>query len=187
MIRGRPDDRGHRRDPLVSIDRRRPAPRAQDRVASRPDRIALWALFMGLLIILVAASTDSAKADPLARASAQGQAAYHRADLGTRTLKKGMRGRDVRTMQRLLSISADGMFGPNTERAVKGFQRRAGVAADGVVGRGTRGALIRFRMGSRKATWYGPGLYGQPDRLRPHGSPPACAGSRTARCPAGTP
>jgi rare lipoprotein A (peptidoglycan hydrolase) len=165
VVRGRPDDR-HRvapyrhPDPLVSADRRRRPPRAHDRVASRPDRIALWALFMGLVIILVAATTGAAKADPLAQAAAQGQASYARAELGTRTLKQGMRGRDVRTMQRLLSITSDGVFGPDTKRAVKHFQRRAGLEADGIVGRGTRAALIRHRMGSRKATWYGPGLYG---------------------------
>jgi rare lipoprotein A (peptidoglycan hydrolase) len=81
-------------------------------------------------------------------------------ELGTRTLKKGMRGHDVRTLQRLLSIPADGAFGPHTAAAVKRFQRRAGLTADGVVGPNTRGALIRHRMGARKATWYGPGLYG---------------------------
>lgn len=159
MITGRPDDRGSRRA-LVEIERRRPAHRVDERVASRPDRIALWALVMGIAIIVVAASTGSAKADPVAATATKGKASYARAELGTRTLKKGLRGRDVRTLQRLLSIPADGIFGPDTARAVKRFQRRAGLTADGVVGRGTRAALIRHRMGSRKATWYGPGLYG---------------------------
>jgi rare lipoprotein A (peptidoglycan hydrolase) len=158
VIRGRPDDR-HRHRP---DDRHRHrTSRTHDRVAARPDRIALWALCMGLLIIVVAATTGgNAKADPVARTAATGHAAYVHSDLGTRTLKVGMRGRDVRTMQRLLSIPADGVFGPQTRGAVKHFQHHAGLTADGVVGRQTRAALVERRMGVRRATYYGPGLYG---------------------------
>jgi hypothetical protein len=49
-------------------------------------------------------------------------------------LKKGSRGENVKTVQRLLLCSADGIFGSATEFAVKTFQRGAGLAADGVVG-----------------------------------------------------
>jgi cell wall-associated NlpC family hydrolase len=48
---------------------------------------------------------------------------------------------EVRGLQRALGISADGVFGPQTERAVKRFQRRHGLVADGVVGPVTRQAL----------------------------------------------
>src|SRR5215211_230206 len=48
---------------------------------------------------------------------------------------------EVRGLQRALGISADGVFGPHTERAVKRFQRRHGLVADGVVGPVTRQAL----------------------------------------------
>ena len=65
-------------------------------------------------------------------------------------VKRGYRGPGVRLIQRSLGISADGVFGPLTERAVKRFQRRHGLVADGVVGPITRRALGigRFSRGS---------------------------------------
>ena len=46
--------------PRVEIDRRRP-PRARlERVGPHPDRLALWALLMGLMLILVAVGTADA-------------------------------------------------------------------------------------------------------------------------------
>ncbi len=52
----------------------------------------------------------------------------------------------VRTLQRLLKIRADGIFGPGTEAAVKRFQRRHGLTPDGVVGPATWAALGRPQM-----------------------------------------
>jgi len=56
-------------------------------------------------------------------------------------VKRGDRGTAVRKIQRKLGIPADGVFGPQTERAVKSFQRRRGLEVDGIVGPITRGAL----------------------------------------------
>jgi peptidoglycan hydrolase-like protein with peptidoglycan-binding domain len=56
-------------------------------------------------------------------------------------VKRGDRGSAVRAIQRQLGITADGVFGPMTERAVKRFQRRHGLVPDGIVGPLTRGAL----------------------------------------------
>ncbi|HVL31802.1 MAG TPA: hypothetical protein VM299_06160 [Solirubrobacteraceae bacterium] len=44
----------------VELDRRRPPRRAAERVGSHPDRLAFWALLMGLVLILVAVSTADA-------------------------------------------------------------------------------------------------------------------------------
>jgi hypothetical protein len=56
-------------------------------------------------------------------------------------VKRGDRGSAVRSIQRQLGLSADGVFGPMTERAVRRFQRRHDLLADGIVGPITRGAL----------------------------------------------
>jgi hypothetical protein len=56
-------------------------------------------------------------------------------------LKKGSRGTLVRAVQRKLGLTADGVFGPATRRAVKRFQRKHGLTADGVVGPATLARL----------------------------------------------
>lgn len=56
-------------------------------------------------------------------------------------LKKGDKGNDVRTLQRALSLTVDGIFGPKTEAAVKAFQSGHGLVADGIVGTRTWAAL----------------------------------------------
>jgi hypothetical protein len=44
----------------VEIDRRRPSRRPIERVGPRPDRLAMWALLMGIVLILVAVATADA-------------------------------------------------------------------------------------------------------------------------------
>ena len=56
-------------------------------------------------------------------------------------VKRGDRGAAVRSIQRELGIPADGIFGEQTERAVKRFQRSHDLVPDGIVGPLTRGAL----------------------------------------------
>lgn len=59
----------------------------------------------------------------------------------TESLKQGSRGPLVVELQRKLEIAADGVFGPQTARAVRRYQARNGLAVDGVVGPQTAGAL----------------------------------------------
>lgn len=67
--------------------------------------------------------------------------------LGTRLLKKGSVGGDVKTLQELLNqlgagLAVDGDFGSRTEAAVKAFQRKAGLKQDGKYGDQTHTALM---------------------------------------------
>ena len=52
-------------------------------------------------------------------------------------LKVGSKGDDVKKLQTKLGLTADGSFGPNTEKKVKEWQSANGLTADGVVGDGT--------------------------------------------------
>lgn len=52
-------------------------------------------------------------------------------------LKVGSKGEDVKKLQEKLGLSADGSFGPGTEKAVKDWQAANGLTADGLVGDGT--------------------------------------------------
>ena len=68
----------------------------------------------------------------------------------------GRRG-GVVALQRALGVTADGAFGPATERALKRWQRRHGLTADGVAGPATRRALglgsgpVLEREGTRRS------------------------------------
>jgi putative chitinase len=52
-------------------------------------------------------------------------------------LKVGSKGDNVKKVQEKLGITADGVFGPGTSKAVKEWQVAHGLAADGLVGDGT--------------------------------------------------
>ena len=130
---------------------RRPS-RTATQIKSRPDRVAFWAVLLGVFMVFMAVVTAQADAGK-----------WQRATLGDRVLSKGMAGNDVKTLQMLLTrrgfeVPATGYFGKITKRKVRGFQSSRGLTADGVVGPMTRDAF-RPRM-RRTATWYGPGLYG---------------------------
>jgi putative chitinase len=56
-------------------------------------------------------------------------------------LRVGSKGDLVKKMQAVLGVTADGDFGPGTERAVKAWQTSKGLTADGVVGPKTLAAM----------------------------------------------
>lgn len=70
--------------------------------------------------------------------------------LGMRYLQKGCKGEDVRALQFLLRErgyngnmgTPDGIFGKNTDAAVRSYQKANGLSADGIVGKATMGRLL---------------------------------------------
>ena len=67
--------------------------------------------------------------------------------LGSRLLKNGSSGSDVKALQELLNqlgagLTVDGQFGSKTEAAVKAFQKKAGLKQDGKYGDQTHAALM---------------------------------------------
>ncbi len=159
--------------PLVDVGRDRPSRPTVHRAAQRPDRVAMWAVLLGLALMLVATTSAGAATS-----------------LGERTLKAPMEGRDVRLLQRnlkdlgLLRAPATAHFGTLTRRAVRRYQRSRCLVVDGIAGPGTIAALRgraprcsvsdarrlagrapvsapRSDLRSRVVTWYGPGMYGR--------------------------
>jgi peptidoglycan hydrolase-like protein with peptidoglycan-binding domain len=71
------------------------------------------------------------------------------------TIKIGDTGDDVKRLQRVFARakvlgpdSVDGVFGPQTEQAVKDFQQSEGLVADGTVGPSTWSRLHAYREAS---------------------------------------
>jgi peptidoglycan hydrolase-like protein with peptidoglycan-binding domain len=88
-----------------------------------------------LIVVLLGASTA-------APAQAFSGAFFH-------TQSVDNRGTDVKAIQYLLNLTADGIFGSGTQSAVRSFQSAKGLTADGVVGPTTWGALaVTVRNGS---------------------------------------
>ena len=70
-------------------------------------------------------------------------------------VRRGDQQHPVQTLQYLLrarghTVTVDGIFGPNTESAVRAFQQEKNLSVDGIVGPNTWSALIvQVRQGSR--------------------------------------
>ena len=88
-----------------------------------------------LVLVAMVIAAVPALADPGATASGGASASSEV------IVKRGDRGPAVRSIQQKLRITADGVFGPVTERAVKRFQSRHNLVPDGIVGPLTRSAL----------------------------------------------
>ena len=71
-------------------------------------------------------------------------------------IRKGDRGSDVKLLQHRLNIlgsqlTEDGIWGVQTDSAVRGYQYKAGLTVDGIVGATTKAALIRDAILARAA------------------------------------
>ena len=76
----------------------------------------------------------------------------------SQTLRRGDRGETVLDLQTLLvatghGIARDGIFGPDTEAAVRRFQAEHGLAADGIAGPKTLAALSGQLGGTSRSWW----------------------------------
>lgn len=75
-----------------------------------------------------------------------------------RTLKRGSRGSDVMEIQSLLEKMSynpgpiDGIFGFQTEGAIRQFQKNNGLIADGIIGKNTYRVMQRFLQGYENYT-----------------------------------
>src|SRR3954467_10272134 len=105
------------REPVSSPRRRNPTEGAVDVQRKAVSAVVALALVCGMTMGAPAVASAEVKA--------------HAAS------KRG----DIRKLQRKVGVSADGVFGPATERAVKRWQRRHGLVADGIVGPQTRAAM----------------------------------------------
>jgi peptidoglycan hydrolase-like protein with peptidoglycan-binding domain len=89
--------------------------------------------------VALAASTGGSSSSSASASSSKSQ-----------TLQLGSRGKAVKQLQRVLSVDpVSGYYGSETKRAVKRFQKRRGLTADGIAGPATLRALgIRVTQSS---------------------------------------
>lgn len=81
-------------------------------------------------------------------------------------LKVGSTGNKVKELQKLLSLTTDGVFGIDTLKAVKNFQSKNGLVSDGVVGSKTFEALATNKKQSNNLSDNGMKLLEQFEGLR---------------------
>lgn len=62
------------------------------------------------------------------------------------TVHYGDKGAIVKIIQRIVGVTADGLYGPNTTVAVKEFQKQKGCEVDGIVGTETFTAMVKCIM-----------------------------------------
>ena len=109
--------------PWLESKRRSRARRAEARKARSRDRRRRTGA------IVAAASLTFAAGGALAHQSSTSSSAVRSA------------GSSVAALQSALGITADGVYGPNTRRAVRNYQRNQGLAVDGIAGPVTRAHL----------------------------------------------
>lgn len=151
--------------PRRHADDYRQRPRTSS-IGSRPDRVALWAVFLALAAMLAAAASSHGASGGVGDPDSAAGVCAADAGFGERALSLGDCGADVQTLNWILNSRSSGAAAPmghefddSTDRSVRNLQRRARIEASGVVDRETRSVLV---SGMRRdvASWYGPGFYG---------------------------
>jgi len=86
---------------------------------------------------------DSAGNYPRQKGITVASAASKSISYGARpTIRKGSKGEAVKAWQTIIGVTADGSFGPNTEKITKNWQKEHGLVADGVVGAASWSAAL---------------------------------------------
>ena len=104
------------------------------------------AVFAGPTAPLAAAQVAGGPSAAMAAASPANRAIEVRE--GGLPLSAGSQGALVSQVQRALSVSVDGVFGPETDRAVRRFQYSSKLQVDGIVGPATWSALFGSAAGA---------------------------------------
>ena len=130
--------------------------RDESPILRRPDRIALWAVAMAIVGMVAAAASAHAGSGGT---GPSGTGSCSDAGFGSRTLRLGDCGNDVKTLHWIMKadsygVSLDKDFDDSTQGEVQAFQQQNDLSQNGVVGKRTRKQLVRTMPKSR-ATWYG--------------------------------
>ena len=81
-------------------------------------------------------------------------------------LKVGSTGNKVKELQKLLSLTVDGVFGINTLKSVKAFQSKNGLISDGIVGSKTWDVILNKNTPKHSLSNNGMNLLDQFEGLR---------------------
>ena len=128
---------------------------------------ALVAAPVAAAALAIAITTAHAASGGISRTpTGGGDASADGAPFGSRVLREGMQGDDVKILNGIVTskpyargVRITDTFASPTANAVREFQSRWSLAPSGVVTRTTAKTLIRS-MRVTQATWYGPGIYG---------------------------
>ena len=142
------------------------------RLAAEPGLLPQARVAGATLVVAAVAAALPIPNGSATRARSSGTTRVH-----VELLKLGSRGPAVTRVQRALGTADDGIFGPQTRRAVRAFQKRHGLLVDGIVGPQTRKALFERAPAKQRyirAWWVAPvqralgvpadGLYGPVSR-----------------------
>src|SRR5690606_18218346 len=120
----------------------------------------------GGLALTTTEGPSAAKAVPVSTLEAMQPSASGGVRFGSRILREGMRGEDVRVLNGIVKarpyakkVKVTDHFQAHTSGAVRRFQAENSLRPSGIVDRRTAKALAGS-MRRAKSTWYGPGFYG---------------------------
>ncbi|HXW59028.1 MAG TPA: peptidoglycan-binding protein [Solirubrobacteraceae bacterium] len=146
--------------------------------SSRAKRMSLGALAaLSVAPIASLAEAGSGGGGALASAATVDQPATTAAR--SVVLESGNEGRSVRQLQRALGgVTVDGVFGPETEQAVRSFQAAKGLSVDGVVGPQTVAALRQLVATKTSFSSFHPAIPGDTAGVASSAAQPSVSGTR---------